>query len=71
MEINSRQYAAAQAGRFSVQCNAYENEEIILNMLTARGRRFVPVGRVSEVRALGFGRCLVRAERLEHVEGIY
>jgi tRNA U34 2-thiouridine synthase MnmA/TrmU len=71
MEINSRQYEAAREGWFCVQCNAHEDEEIILNMPTARGRRFLHVGHVAEVKALGFGRNLIRAERLEHVEGIY
>lgn len=71
MEINSGQYRQARAGWFGVTGSAREGEEIVLNMLTARGRRFIPVGRVAEVSPIGSGRCLVRAERLEDVEGVY
>lgn len=71
MQINSEQYRLARDGWFYTHKQTHAGDELILNMPTPRGRRILPVGYVAEVKSLGFGRSMVRAERLENVEGIY
>lgn len=71
MQINSEQYRAAQVGRFYSRTTPENDEKVTLCMPTPRGRRYLPVGRVSEVKPLGHGNCLVRIADLQPVEGIY
>lgn len=71
MMINPEQYRQAKAGRFLSKLPPEVEEEITLNVLTPRGRRFLPVGRVSGVRVICAGRCLVEIEELIRVEGFY
>ncbi|TNV22492.1 hypothetical protein FH968_00045 [Buttiauxella sp. B2] len=71
MQINSEQYRAARDGHFFSRITPLNGEPVTLNMPTPRGRRFLPVGNVSEIKDLGQGKCLVRIANLEPVQGIY
>lgn len=71
MQINSEQYCAARCGRFQSRIIPLNGEPVTLNMLTPRGRRFLPVGNVSAIEVIGQSRCLITIDNLEPVEGIY
>lgn len=71
MQINSEQYRTARNGRFHSRFIPENGEPVTLNMLTPRGRRFIPVGNVSAIEVIGQSRCLITIDNLEPVEGIY
>lgn len=71
MQINSEQYRAARDGHFYSRITPENAEAVTLSMLTPRGRRFLPVGNVCDIKPLGEGKCLVSIAGLIPVEGIY
>lgn len=70
MNINSSQYRQASKGCFLSLHRPEEGESLILNVLTSRGRRLVPVGQVQRVEAVGSTRCLVWVSQLAFVDGM-
>jgi hypothetical protein len=71
MQINSEQYRVARDGHFFSRTTPENGEAVTLCMPTPRGRRFIPVGNVSEVKELGQGKCLVTIHDLAPVAGFY
>lgn len=71
MQINSEQYRAAKHGRFHSRFIPESGEPVTLNMPTPQGRRFIPVGNVSNIEVIGQSRCLITIDNLEPVKGVY
>ncbi|KJO49458.1 hypothetical protein SR89_23315 [Klebsiella aerogenes] len=71
MQINSEQYRAARHGRFHSRFIPQNGEPVTLNIPTPRGRRFLPVGNVSEIKVMGQSSCLIAIDNLAPVQGIY
>ncbi|EAO4249019.1 hypothetical protein CIM45_02415 [Salmonella enterica subsp. enterica serovar Newport] len=70
MNITTTQYRQGVKGCFLSAHRPQPGESLTLVMPTCRGRRFIPVGKVQWIEAIGSGRCLVWVSKLAFVEGM-
>ncbi|HCM56639.1 MAG TPA: hypothetical protein DIS97_12165 [Citrobacter freundii] len=70
MNITTAQYRHGVKGCFLSTHRPQPGESLTLVMPTCRGKRFIPVGEVQRVEAVGSSRCLVWVSKLAFVEGM-